>query len=162
MRILPSIGFAACLVVPLAAMSATVNVTFVNAEGFTDTWDTSRTPKATHREIEEHLKKMGERYLAPNDTLTIEILDLDLAGRRSFGGRTSSDVRIVDGRSDWPRARFRYCVRKEGGAPSTPEEEFISDQDYLMRPFGPGYSSAMALPYEKRMFEEWFRRRFAR
>jgi hypothetical protein len=161
MRILPSIAVAACLVLPMAASAATVSVTFVKAEELTDTWDNARTPRATHREIEEHLKKMGERYLAPNDTLTIEILGLDLAGRRSAGGHTEPNTRIISGRSDWPRARFRYSIQKAGAAPSTPVEESISDMEYL-RPFGPGYSTAMALPYEKRMFEEWFRGRFAR
>ena len=136
--------------------AAAVTVTFAEPDRFTDTEDSSRTSKSTLREIERHLKQLGDRYLPPQETLRIEILDVDLAGRSRMTGRTTTDLRVLNGKADWPRIKVRYTL-ESGGSVSAPTEETITDMDYLRRP-DPRYSDG--LPYEKRMLDEWFRARF--
>ena len=88
------------------------------------------------------------------DRLAIEVLDVDLAGEVRFPPR--GEVRVLRGAADWPRIRLRYTLDDASGR-SAAAEETVSDPDYLRNPLR-SYSS---LGYEKRMLEEWFRKRFA-
>jgi len=148
-------------VVPLIAMlgmpaNAAVTVTFVHPELFTDADDTSGNSARTLLEIAGYLKALGNRYLAVDDTLKIDILDIDLAGEIRLS-RMGTDARYCTGEADWPRIDVRYAlVAKDGIARSG--EETIVDRVYLrrLRESHPPVS----LPYEKRMLDEWFKTRF--
>jgi hypothetical protein len=52
--------------------------------------------------------------LRPGQDLKIEITDIDLAGREDPMRRGAMDVRIMDGRTDWPRMRLRYQLEQHG------------------------------------------------
>ena len=158
MRFKPAIfAILSAVALPAMPLGAAVTVTFANPDRFTDAADRARDSRQTMLEIERHLVQLGDRYLSPQDTLRIEVLNIDLAGRTRIAPRMDPDLRVLDGKTDWPRIDVRYTL-ESGGKVSPPTEETISDMSYLMR-IDPRYSSA-SLPYEKRMLEEWFRERF--
>ena len=109
------------------------------------------------KEIEAHLKQLGQRYLLPNQSLKIEVLDVDLAGHLSLS-RPGREVRILRGKADWPSMTLHYVLEADGRV-LMDREEHIADMDYLEHP--DRQYSDQSLPYEKRMLDDWFRRRFA-
>lgn len=147
------------LLVAVAALAgsaqAAVVVTFKEPDKYVDAgrqWD--REDFLT--EIERHLQQLGERYLPPNQTLKIEVLDIDLAGDERFRPRFGADIRVLKGRADWPSVHLRYVV-EGAGKPGDTREETVSDQNYLMHPI----TRPERLSYEKRMLDKWFKARFA-
>jgi hypothetical protein len=137
------------------AAQAAVIVTFKEPDGYVDggrQWDREDFQK----EIERHLQQLGERHLAPGQTVKIEVLDIDLAGDERFRPRFGADIRVLSGRADWPSVHLRYVV-EGGGKSGDSREETIADQNYLMRPI----ARPERLAYEKRMLEAWFKARFA-
>jgi hypothetical protein len=147
-------GFA-LVVIPCGAG---VTVSFVNPEFYTDAGDFERDPRQTLTLIDRYLKDSGGRYLSPQESLRIEILDVSLACRPRMLGPVNTVTRICTGEADWPRMRLRYAL-VSATTPSALTEETVVDTTYLRR-LEPKYSSA-SLPYEKRMLDEWFKARFA-
>jgi hypothetical protein len=137
---------------------AAVTVAFVDPNFFTDADDSTGNSTRPLLEIKRHLERLGDRYLQPKDSLTIEVLNVDLAGRRQTLRSMTSDVRFVSGDADWPRIELRYTLRGDSGM-SKPVQETIVDMAYLRRVFEPGYASD-PLQYEKRMLDNWFKARF--
>lgn len=136
---------------------AAVTVCFVEPAYFTDADDSSGNSARTLLEIGRYLKALGHRYLSPQESLKIEVLNIDLAGRIQQTRSTGWDVRFVNGEADWPRIEVRYTLESQGRI-SGPVEETIVDMTYLRRVDPQHYSAP--LPYEKRMLDEWFRARF--
>src|ERR1700694_5947474 len=87
---------------------AAVTVPFVDPGFFTDADDSTGNSTRTLLEIKRHLERLGDRYLQPKDSLKIEVLNVDLAGRRQTLRSMTSDVRFVSGEADWPRIELRY------------------------------------------------------
>lgn len=141
---------AALLLTALPAQ-ATVTVSFVEPQRFSDVQDFERQTGRVTAEIARHLEQLGDRYLAPGDKLSIEVLDIDLAGAAAF-----RRVRRMTGNADWPRLELRYTF--ESGAAVSRRQETIVDRNYLGRP--EAKFSHDPLQYEKRMLEEWFSQRF--
>jgi hypothetical protein len=135
-------------------VQADVTVTFHEPQKFTDTGRHRYDKDVTLKTLEDHLQSLGKEYLPPNQNLAIEILDVDLAGEERFAG--SQDIRIQRGRADWPSIRLRYTLERDGHKEPSREER-ISDMNYQWRPLP---NRTEALGYEKRMLEEWFRKRF--
>ena len=146
-----------CTCMVMFPADAAVTVSFVKSDGYTDTGRFGREADAAMQEIEAHLKYLGERYLPPNLHLKIEVLDIDLAGRRPFSIRFGADTRILDGRADWPRIKLHY-VLEFGNRVLDDRQENVTDMGYLLHPNGK--YAAQSLPHEKRMLDEWFRQRF--
>ena len=140
-----------------SAAGAAVSVAFVNPQSYTDV---GRDPedRSTHmKEIETHLKQLGRRYLPHDQSLKIEVLDVDLAGHLSVS-RPGREVRILRGKADWPSMTLHY-VLEAGGRVLLDRKESIADMGYLEHPIRD--YSGQPLPYEKRMLDNWFKRRFA-
>jgi hypothetical protein len=152
-----------CLLLSLSACilalpaGAAVTVSFVKPDSYTDAGQSVRDADAAMQEIEVHLKHLGEHYLPPNQLLKIEILDIALAGRRSFSIRVNPDVRILRGQADWPSIKLHY-VLESGSRIVDDRQENVADMDYLRHP--KGRYSTQSFPYEKQMLEAWFRQRF--
>ena len=106
--------------------------------------------------IQQHLERLGERYLKPGQDLTIEVIDIDLAGRFELWRINARDLRIMR-EVTWPGIEVRYTLEQNGVVVESGEEA-VTDLNYLMRA-GIAYSSG-SLRYEKAMLEEWFRTRF--
>ena len=147
-----------------ASSAATVSVTFVQPETFTDAGRSRG--RATERELadlqqdmQQHLQRMADRKLAASDTLQVEVLDIDLAGDFETNRLTRfADVRVVRDIAS-PRITLRY-TGKLGGRIVTGPEEQLSDLNFL---WGHNrYSSGDRLRYEKPMLDAWFEKRFAK
>jgi len=136
---------------------ATTVVTFTDPDRYTDVanerWETQSTLDA----LGDHIRKLGEKYIAPNDTLRVEVLDIDLAGWPKWAGRGPNQVRVARGGADFPSMRVRYTL--ESGGRTKTREETISDPAYLNH--GSRIRSSEPFYYEKRMLDDWFRSTFA-
>ena len=146
--------------VVLAAMPsyATVDVAFVNPEKFADASNQRWEMQGTLDAIAQHMKRTGDRYIAPNETLKIEVLDLDLAGWARFAGRAPNDSRVVRGGADFPTMKLRYTLQSPQGAKSG--EADLSDMTYQNHGLTTRGASEPYY-YEKRMIDDWFRSTFA-
>jgi hypothetical protein len=137
---------------------ATTLVTFVDPDRFTDLSNQRWEAQATMDALEAHIKRLGDQYVGPNDTLRIEVLDVDLAGWARWSGRAGSEVRVVRGKADFPAMRLRYTL-ESGGRTQRSAEVRISDPMYTGHAVG--RASNEPYYYEKRMLDDWFRSTFA-
>ena len=140
---------------------AEVAVTFDHPERYTDAALYSDRAGVRARQpamdgIRQHLEHLGTRYLRPGQTLRIEVLDIDLAGRFEPWRPFASDVRFMR-EVTWPRITVRYSL-EEGGKVRSAATETIVDQNYLSQVGG--YFQSDSLRYEKAMLDNWFRARF--
>lgn len=145
------------LLLPGAALAG-VTVRFIAPERFGD--QDFRSPykrEPLMKELERYLQRMGERYLRPGQTLSIAILDVDLAGRYEPFNTRFSDIRVMRDMTP-PRVKLRYRLEMAGRTLASAEET-VADLDYLMNV--QARNSSEWLPYEKAMLRDWFRRRFA-
>ena len=154
--------FCLCLAVagwPLSA-AAQVIVTFDHPEAYTDAGlyadFGSKAREPAMRGIKEHLERLGQRFLRPGQKLTVEVLDIDLAGRFEPWRALASHVRFMRDVT-WPQIKLRYSL-DDNGVVRARDTEILSDLNYQMR-IGP-YLTSDPLRYEKAMIEDWFRKRF--
>lgn len=75
---------------------AGVQVRFINPERYTDASSFGATSRdATIAEFRAYLEKLGQRFIRPGQNLTIDVLNIDLAGHYEPWRRNFSDVRIM-------------------------------------------------------------------
>jgi hypothetical protein len=139
------------------AQSATVQVSFDHPERFTDVGD-SQNAARVHQVIERHLQALAQAKLPATQTLQVTITDIDLAGEVNLRPGRLQDVRVMRGKADWPRIELRYTL-SEGDRTLAQGSERLIDMNYLVRPL-PARADE-PLPYERRMLDAWFDRRFA-
>lgn len=154
------IGFAlTALLVTGTAHAA--DVTFTDPQKFIDaTFDRPRSEKNL-REVQAEVSKMfsqlADKYLAPGQTLKVEVRDIDLAGRIEPTASMASDIRVLRS-SSWPRLQFTYTVTENGAVVRSGDAD-IHDFDYLN-----GFNQYFAsdrLRYERQMLANWFRKNLA-
>jgi hypothetical protein len=142
----------ACLLSAGSALAG-VTVTYTQPDKYADMpfepWERENVLK----DLSEHFQKLGKQ-LPPDENLTIEVLDIDLAGRIYPGIRSGRDIRILKGGADWPRMRLRYSV-DVGGRVIASGDADLSDMTYLQRLNR--YSDGDTLRFEKQMLDDWFR-----
>ncbi len=151
-----AIGILAALLAASPAL-ATTTVTFIKPAEFTDIGFYSQESSTAMNVLEQHFKTLGEQYLAPNQNLNIEVLDVDLAGRIDYGSRRFHDKRVLRGSVDWPRMKFHYVLEADGKI-VTDSEADIADMTYLNR-ISTRYSNT-TYPHEMRLLEDWFKATF--
>ena len=149
--------FMACAAALATAANGAVLVTFKEPEKYLDAGRFRMETPRVLAELERHLQDLGTRYLRSDQTLKIEVLDVDLAGDEEMRRSPGQDVRILRGGADWPRIRLRF-VLEGGDKPAVSGEENLSDMNYLQRPYT--VRSNESLAYEKRMLEDWFKAKF--
>ena len=151
-----------CLGLTLGAFAAqaagAVAVSFVEPEKFADARDTRRDHTDNLRVLGEYIEAAASRHLVDGQKLSVEVLDVDLAGEVRPSRRLQQDVRVLKGRADWPRITLRYTLEAAGQAVRRGEKT-ISDMAYLQRSNVLAYRDALS--YEKRMLDEWFKSQFA-
>lgn len=145
------------LAASLPASAAQLTVNFVEPEKYTDAGYTSSSPDTKERarlqrDLESHLKQLADRSLAPDDSLKIDVLDIDLAGHLDPFVTAGREMRIVRDVT-WPRIKLRYALTRNG-AVAVQGEGQVSDMSFLMT--GNRYSSSDRLRYEKAMLDDWF------
>ncbi len=157
------ISYLACvcaglLLASASAQAGTVNVVFVHPETYTDAGDWAQDTSANLQTLAQYLQSLGQKYLPPEQTLQIEVLNVDLAGKLRTSARWGM-VRVIGKPLDWPRMSLRYRL-ESGGKVLASAEESVADMAYAMH-LG-GYSGWESLSYEKHMLKDWFRNRFAK
>ena len=103
------------------------------------------------KEFSDYFARLDKK-LPAGQSLRIEVLDIDLAGRL-YPRRSGDDIRILNGGADWPRIHLRYTLEQDGKLLRSGDEQ-LSDmayQDRLGRT-----SDSDPLRYEKRMLDDWF------
>lgn len=147
---------ALALIAPAHAAGA-VKVSFVQPERFTDAGYFGRDRADNLDALARYLQTLAARQLADGQTLDIQVLDVDLAGRmKPIGPR--GDVRVLNGRVDWPRIKLHYSL-EAGGQVLRSGDDSLADLNYLQHV--PGRYDGDALHYEKVMLDAWFKARFA-
>jgi DUF3016 family protein len=109
----------AALLAMMSAARAEVDVAFTAPEKYVDA-SLRREGGASAREvalrtIREQLVALGERYLAPNQTLKIEVLDIDLAGEIEWW-HGPYDIRYLRDYT-WPKIKLRYTLEERPDYP---------------------------------------------
>jgi hypothetical protein len=158
MRLLPCALLVALAAGAGAAPAGTVTVNIPPGTHFSDAGSRPVEEEANLRQLTEHLQDLGRRVLPPEQTLRIDLLDVDLAGEVRPSRHRGQDLRVDRGGADWPKMRLRFSLQSNGKAIRSGEES-IADMDYLNRARD-GLASD-PLRYEKRMLTRWFESRFA-
>jgi hypothetical protein len=130
---------------------ADVRVRFVNPERYTDAESSAGGRAGTLAEFRAYLETLGSRYLAPGQAMSIDILDIDLAGQYQPRGR-GSEVRVLRDVTP-PRITLRYTLSGKGRGTRS-GEDVLSDINYQAG----GRSPVGQFGYEKSLLNDWFRR----
>jgi hypothetical protein len=150
--------FLSLLVLLSVSAHAGVSVNFVHPEKFRDE-DFRRSFKrdGVIAELRKYFDRLGAIYLKKGQTLQIDVLNADLAGRyEPWNGLY--DVRVLRDVTP-PSFRLRYTLR-QGKKIVARGEETVTDMNYLWNLSA--RSSSGRFTYEKAMLRDWFRKRFAR
>jgi hypothetical protein len=137
----------------VAHAAGTVQVSFVTPEKFTDVRDRSYRVEDNVKALEKVLIDVAKPHVIDGQTLTIEVLDVDLAGEVRPGLR-AWDLRVLRGLADWPRITLRW--RLEGAGAPRGGQAVVQDMAYLQRIQPP--LSGTHLVYERRMLAEWIKK----
>jgi hypothetical protein len=132
--------------------SAAVTVTYVQPDKFTDVPFVAWEREDTLKQLTEHFTWLGNS-LPPGQDLRIEVLDVDLAGRAIPSARLGRDIRVVNGRADWPRMTLRFSLEQNGQVLKSGEAQ-LSDMNYQNRTVR--YFDSEPLRYEDQMIDDWF------
>lgn len=142
----------------VGAPTSALTVTFLHPETYTDaSWNYSYgSDRYVLEDIRRHLGKLAERRLPDGYSLTIEVLDIDLAGYVDW--RYAQQVRVVRD-STWPRMSLQYELR-HGDEVVSAGQERIHNMNFT---WGVNlYSPSDRLRYEKAMLDDWFDRRIGK
>lgn len=139
-----------------AAAAGTVGVSFVQPQRFTDIGFAAADRDRAMATLRAHLERRGRELLADGQSLQVEVLDVDLAGREHPGARR--DLRVLDGRVDAPRLHLRYTLRA-GERVLASGEERLTDLAYLDRL--PPRRTLEPLAHERRLLDDWLAARIA-
>ncbi len=155
MNTVRQIAAAAALLLSAASAFAGVTVTYTQPEQFSDVpfapWERERVLK----ELTRHFDKMA-RTLPAGQDLAIQVTDVDLAGYTWPHANGAHDLRVMNGRADWPKMSITYTVTQNGQVLRNGEEH-LSSMNYLNNMNR--YSRGEELRYEKQMLDAWFKAR---
>jgi hypothetical protein len=151
--LIPQFALAGLCLLAAGGALAGVTVNFTQPDKYADMpfepWEREDVLKG----LAEHFQRLGKQ-LPADQNLTIEVLDVDLAGRLRPGGHSAGrDIRVMRGTADWPHMRLRYTL-EQGGQVIASGDADLSDMNYMNRVNR--YSEGDALRYEKQMIDTWF------
>jgi hypothetical protein len=139
---------------PVAAQAAgTVKVNFVEPQKYSDVRSSyQRVDDHALKTLASHFEASAARLVPDGQTLSIDVIDVDLAGEIRPGFGAYREVRVLGKGADAPHLTFRYSLSSPSGAAELAEVR-LSDLGYLHR----GHSShaSESLRYERRMIDEW-------
>ena len=146
---------AAVALLACSAAWAEVSVTYVKPEDYLDVPRSEIERDRMLKDFSDYFAKLDKK-LPAGQTLKIEVLDIDLAGRL-YPRYNGEDIRILKGGADWPRMDLRYTVEQDGRVVRSGEAK-LSDMMYLE------HSRLIhrneSLRYEKQMLDDWFSKTF--
>jgi len=140
-----------------------VEVTFVNAEKFTDVkndyMEDDRDREYILEQLKDHLLKRGAKYLTAGQRLEIKVTDVDLAGDfEPWRGPNYNDIRIVKDLYP-PRATLEFRLVDADGKVVSEGKRQLRDMAFLMSVAMP---TSDPLRYDKEMLSNWLHSEFKR
>ena len=148
----------ACL--PACAQAATAQVEYVKPESFRDAG--RRFPASARDEslapLKEHFVKEIGRRLPADQTLSLSITDLDLAGEFEPSQPASRELRIVKEIYP-PRIDLKFRLTRADGSVVKEGTRTLRDTSFLSNSSG---TNADPLRYEKAMIDRWISNEFGR
>jgi hypothetical protein len=146
------LAFAGACLLAAGSAFAGVTVNYVQPDKYSDMpfepWERDEVMK----NLTDHFQKLGKQ-LPPDTNFTVDVLDIDLAGRLIPSARSGRDLRVLKGTADWPHMRLRYTL-EQGGSVVASGEADLSDMMYLQRLNR--YFDGDPLRFEKQMIDDWF------
>lgn len=136
---------------------AATTVTYVQPDRFSDIPFVPWEREEALKDLTEHFTRLGNS-LPPDQTLRIEVLDVDLAGRAIPNARMGRDIRVLRGEADWPRIQLRFTLEQNGQVLKSGEAQ-LSDMNYMNH--RTRYFDSEPLRYEKQMIDDWFEKSIA-
>jgi len=146
-------GLLGVVLVAGAHAAGAVQVSYVNRDKFADAGNSRHDVEDNLKQLTRHFEALAKRHLADGQKLSVEVLDVDLAGEMRPSRRATQDIRVLKGTTDWPRIKLRYTLESPG-QPARSGERLVQDMAYLQR-LGSNVGIG-ALNYEYRMLDEWF------
>jgi len=143
---------ATILALGAGAASAGVTVNYVDSDKFSDLPFAPWERKEVLDDLAGFFAELG-KALPPGQDLTVEVTDIDLAGREYPNTRSGRDLRVLKGGADWPIMELRYTLTANGQVVKSGQEK-LTDMNYLNRINR--LTDGDRLRYEKRMIEDWF------
>lgn len=138
--------------------AATVEVSWTEPEKYRDIRSGEQSRKhfeaRVFKSLTEHFEKMAEK-LPENQTLKVDITDVDLAGDVNAGG--IRQIRIVKDLY-FPRIKFSYQLLDSNNETLIKDEANVKDMGF-MQSSSLRYKSK-SFGYEKKMLDEWFAETF--
>lgn len=138
---------------------ADVVTRFVAPEQYTDAqnrFGSGLSLRVTLEEVRRIIEGEGRRALRPGEALTIDVLDIDLAGFEQPGASGPYGIRVVRDISP-PRLRLRYVLSQRGRTILTGEET-LTDANFLM---SSSQHQGGSFSYERELIRTWMRERVA-
>lgn len=140
-----------------------VTVNFIQSEQYADVAlsgsSTDRTRQYILDNLEDYLVSLANNKLPQNTRLTIDILDIDMAGRyEPWQSQMLNNVRFI--RDIYPpKIKLHYTWLDAQGKVRASAEDVLNDLAYLQHA-DPGYVNNDPLRYEKTLLRRWFEQRF--
>ena len=141
------------------APSPPVIVEYIQPEKFTDISSSQYgPPNSTYLDqLSKHIARQALTYLAPGQTLTISIFDIDMAGAFEPWNTPGQDIRMIKHIYP-PRIALRYQLKDAQNQVLKEGEEHLSNPTYL---FNLSPNSMDSVRHEKALIDEWLRQRFS-
>lgn len=156
MRALRLLLTASIAALTAGAAHAGATVTYIEPDKFIDVPFSPIDRERVLKDLSEHFARLGKQLPAGQD-LTVEVTELDLAGRIEHTRRTGNEIRLLTGGADWPRMHLRYSLTQDGKVVNSGEADLAS-LNYLNEMNW--YGSNESLRHEKQMIDEWFGKTF--
>ena len=149
-----SCALAALLLLAASAAGAgQATVRFANPDQFADLPRDAYDREQVLTDLSAHFSALAAK-LPAGQQMTVDVLDLDMAGRRWPGFVGGRELRVLEGGADWPHIKFRYTISQDGKVVQSGQET-VQNMDYLWRLNR--YSTGDSLRYEKQMLDTWFK-----
>ncbi|WP_299017927.1 DUF3016 domain-containing protein [uncultured Photobacterium sp.] len=133
-------------------------VTWVSPENYRDIRTTGGSQKRFQsnlfQRLSEHFSEMARVYLKPEQTLRIQVTNLDLAGDTRHSSNTGQEIRVLTSITP-PAISFNYQIKQDGKALKS-DSVRLTDLNYQSSVLGG--SGSRALVYEKQLIHDWARK----
>jgi hypothetical protein len=156
-------GFVAAVLAASPAIGAAVQVTFKDADKFTDVGDSARVVPDARRdailaELRGHIQKRAAGRLPEQSRLVVTVTDVDMAGNfETVRGPRLDHVRIY--RDVYPpRIKLEFTLSDGAGQVVKEGKRELTDAAYLKTSIE--YRNDL-LRYEKKLLDDWIGREFA-
>ena len=150
-------GLVMAVAVAGAQAAGTVQVAYVQPDKFADVGHTRWDVEENLQRLTRHFETLAEHHLSDGQKLSVEVLDVDLAGEVHRSRRWGQEIRVLTGSVDWPRIKLRYTLESDG-KPARSGERQLQDMAYLQR-LGSTVGKD-GLVYEYRLLDDWFNAEF--